>query len=259
MSHTETRSTRGSRAPSLGAVVESMEARRLLTTTYVDGVVTIEGTQQADRIFITYSSYKYNVSVNGVIEGRFSTSTHPITRFEIYSGEGDDFINTEQGPPLLVYAGDGDDTVNGSQRLNDTIYGEGGNDTLNGGYFLNPTTINTCADYIEGGEGDDTISGDSGHDTLLGGAGFDHIDAGSGNDVVYGDADDDYIDGASGNDTLWGGDGNDEIIGSGGKDLLYGEAGNDVLRGAWNNDLDTLDGGDGDDTYEADPVDVILN
>jgi Ca2+-binding RTX toxin-like protein len=93
------------------------------------------------------------------------------------------------------------------------------------------------------------------------------INAPSGS-VFDGTSGDDLISGSEGNDTVRGFDGNDTLLGLEGADSLVGGDGDDML---WTNDLtsppdvaadgapDTLDGGQGNDTYNVgDPHDVIL-
>ncbi|HEY6093367.1 MAG TPA: VCBS domain-containing protein [Gallionellaceae bacterium] len=105
-------------------------------------------------------------------------------------------------------------------------------------------------DYAWGAEGDDILYGEAGDDMLEGNSGNDVIFGGEGNDRVYGD-EPVYKDGAvvEGNDYLDGGNGDDMIVGGGGGDTLIGDAGDDTLYGdggdAQGNDY--LDGGDGND------------
>ncbi|MDK3020667.1 Hint domain-containing protein [Pseudodonghicola flavimaris] len=119
-------------------------------------------------------------------------------------------------------------------------------------------------DYIDGGEGDDTIYGEGGNDTLIGG---------DGSDTVYGGEGDDFIDTSSTSgiplpdrgfpsyeglppipadadptddmDFVDGGDGNDTIITGDDDDIIYGGAGNDVIDAGLDDDY--IEGGDGDD------------
>lgn len=64
----------------------------------------------------------------------------------------------------------------------------------------------------------------------------DYLDGGNGND---------YLEGNGGKDTLIGGDGTDELIGGADNDTLYGS----MKGGSDDGDADTLDGGEGYDTY----------
>lgn len=130
-----------------------------------------------------------------------------------------------------------------------TLDGRGGNDSVIGG---------DGGDTIFGGDGDDFVFGSAGNDTLRGGK---KSGASTGNDELYGGAGDDTLVGGSGNDVLYGdksvagddtgfpiGSGADVLDGGAGFNQLFGGAGNDrlITGGATG---DTLDGGDGDDTY----------
>ena len=86
------------------------------------------------------------------------------------------------------------------------------------------------ADVIDAGAGNDTVRAGSGHDT---------VNAGSGNDVVYAGLGNDVIHGGYGNDTIYGGAGNDIITGSP----------QDSTRLLGRNEIDTVFGGDGSDTF----------
>ncbi|MEP1943224.1 MAG: cadherin-like domain-containing protein, partial [Sulfitobacter sp.] len=160
---------------------------------------------------------------------------------------GDGFLPGEEPEDDIIEAGDGNDTV---------IAGEG-DDEVSGG---------EGDDSIEGGIGDDDLSGDAGDDTLEGGEGNDTIEGGDGNDVVEGDEGDDVID-TSGSeprpdqgypgvfdpdedpsndlDSVNGGDGDDTISTGDDSDTITGGDGNDVIDAGIDDDI--VDGGDGDD------------
>jgi Ca2+-binding RTX toxin-like protein len=104
--------------------------------------------------------------------------------------------------------------------------------------------------------GDDTIVGGSGRDSLIGGDGDDIISGGGGNDTIYGGNGNDIINGNSGNDRIYGGAGNDTLIGGPGRDHLYGEAGDDYFS-TRDNKIDTLYGGDGNDSAKIDNTSTV--
>jgi Ca2+-binding RTX toxin-like protein len=107
-------------------------------------------------------------------------------------------------------------------------------------------------DVIDGLLGNDLIDGGSGNDTIFGNGGDDIIVGGNGNDRLSGNAGNDDLSGGAGNDTLLGGSGNDILFGGSGSDLLSGSVGNDILigfNGVQGNELDTLRGGSGADTF----------
>jgi Ca2+-binding RTX toxin-like protein len=120
-------------------------------------------------------------------------------------------------------------------------------------------------DKLYGGAGDDDLYGDDGDDSLYGGHGNDYLDGDSNNDTLYGGNGDDYLYGAVGNDTLYGGQGNDTLIGWIGNDYLFGGSGDDFLDGAFQgsgfgggeNQIDTLTGGGGRDTFKISYLDDI--
>ncbi|GAB4382667.1 MAG: hypothetical protein Kow00121_43240 [Elainellaceae cyanobacterium] len=152
-----------------------------------------------------------------------------------------------------------------------TMVGKGGNDTLTGGekddsiygdYKLGAysTTGISGNDFLFGRGGADKIYGEAGHDAIFGdyndgsnrGAG-DTLYGGGGNDVIAGEAGNDIIfgdhAGGSAQDNTVAGD--DYLSGGIGSDLLYGEGGHDKLvgYGKQRNEIDTLVGGAGNDTF----------
>lgn len=157
-----------------------------------------------------------------------------------YGNGGNDKLYGYRGHDSL-YGGDGDDTLDGG-RGNDFLEGDSGNDKLVGW---------TGDDHLRGGPGNDTLIGgkdngdgsDSGNDILVGWTGDDLFWGGDGNDILYGDSDSGYLEN-SGNDKLYGQDGNDQLYGGDGKDLLN--------PGYNPGAQDTVDGGNGNDTLQAD-------
>lgn len=182
----------------------------------------------------------------------------------ILTGDDADTIDAGAGADL-VDAGFDDDLVDGGAGA-DTLQGGEGRDTIDGGddddviygglapsntdfaasegYSLadddpiNPDLApDNNADSLIGGAGNDTIYGGDDNDTLLGGIGDDLLDGG---------IDDDILIGQDGSDTLFGGDGDDLITGGIGADSVVGGSGADTIQVAQG---DTVDGGDGDDTF----------
>jgi len=73
-----------------------------------------------------------------------------------------------------------------------------------------------------------------------------------GDDIITGNSSSNNLTGLGGNDKLYGQDGNDTLYGEAGNDFLNGGNGNDYLDGyaSFNSpDLDTLEGGAGNDTF----------
>jgi Ca2+-binding RTX toxin-like protein len=102
-------------------------------------------------------------------------------------------------------------------------------------------TLDSLANDGESGEGDNLET-----EEVLGG---------SGNDLMTGNNASNDFSGGPGNDTLYGLGGGDLLIAGLGNDALYGGDGDDSLY-AKNNDVDTVNGGNGLDFAETDPIDV---
>jgi Ca2+-binding RTX toxin-like protein len=183
----------------------------------------------------------------------------------IVSGtDGDDLIDA-------AYTGDndgdfvdrGDAILPGAAPNDDFIIAGAGNDTVRAGLGN---------DSVRGGDGNDELRGNEGNDSLAGGTGNDTLFGNDGNDLLRGQNGDDSLNGSNGQDTLFGGAGNDTLIGEDGSDLVQGDAGNDVIDTGGRsglplpdigypglypadptplNDLDTVFGGDGNDTIRT--------
>lgn len=210
-------------------------------------------------------------------DDRINTSGYDVPA-NIDLGAGDDFN---------VTTGEGNDIVSGGSGQDDGIDLNGGNDTFNGGPG-NDSDVNggTGDDTLNGDAGNDgNFNGDAGNDALNGGTGDDgnfggsSFDGGDGNDTIHGDAgDDNGLFGGAGDDNVSGDDGNDTIDGgftNDGNDVYSGGAGFDVVdyfgrdnplnisgdgvandgeAGELDNvnpDIETIDGGGGDDTLTA--------
>ena len=173
------------------------------------------------------------------------------------AGESYVIFGFDSSEPDEIIGTDDDDVLIGTTE-NDTISGLLGADDILGA---------AGDDLIDGGAENDTLKGGRGADTILGGIGRDLIRGGRGNDFLRGNFADDTISGNLGADVLWGEFGNDELRGGKGNDILIGGRGNDNLRGNSGSDrligvdtinvnstfgigeIDTLTGGEGDDTY----------
>lgn len=144
----------------------------------------------------------------------------------IDAGAGNDTISSGADSDT-IYAGEGDDS----------IYSRDGDDSIDGG---------VGNDWVSAGEGNDKIFGEAGMDSLYGGAGDDYVSGGDDDDYLAGYIGEDTLLGGSGSDSLHGGDGNDSLSGGTGSDSVVGGGGNDTLKASQG---DTLEGGDGDDTF----------
>ena len=131
-----------------------------------------------------------------------------------------------------------------------TITGTSGDDTLRG---------TADRDIICALAGDDFVLGRRGNDLILLGPGTDGFNGGPGNDQVRGCGGPDFGNGGPGDDNLFGQKGNDLIISDTvGADLLSGGAGDDSRLSAFDSqDDDSVLGGDGEDTFNADDADFV--
>ncbi|MCI2398320.1 Ig-like domain-containing protein [Aliiroseovarius sp. N1Y82] len=183
---------------------------------------------------------------------------------------GDDLID-------LAYTGDPEGDM--VDALDEILPGEGPNDDIIEAYGGDDTIYAGVGnDEIDGGAGDDTIFGEDGNDEIVDEQGSDFVDGGAGDDVIdvaggdspdtiaellalgnpNGLADLDYspysevipVDATPNDDldTVYGGDGNDTIKTGDDKDFIDGGAGNDTIYAGI--DDDTVYGGTGDDYIE---------
>jgi Ca2+-binding RTX toxin-like protein len=130
----------------------------------------------------------------------------------------------------LTYVGPRNFTGFGNY-LNNVITGDGGNDTLNG---------NMGDDILNGGDGSDSLTGAMGNDTLNGG---------DGNDTLTGDAGSDSLVGGAGDDTLIAGTVESRSYSDGTVERYYTEI---------TTEIDTLDGGTGNDIYIIGSNDIVI-
>jgi hypothetical protein len=218
------------------ALCESLESRRLLAGATLSSVGTLEviGTRKADTIWVTYGPNSRNRLFVRINKEEFSFTFKNVKRITIQSGPSDDHIQ---------YRGFALDPE--QFQITSKIYGSTGNDTIIAG---------AAATRVYGGTGNDKIFGNHGRD------------------VIYGEEGADTLDGGNGTDYMSGGDDNDSLIGGLGFDRLFGDLGNDTFfaRGDLPAGLDTrpflapesfdaLDGGDGTDRADADPIDRLVN
>ncbi len=243
------RSTANSRrrlGHAVASAVESLESRRLLSSSLDNGVLAVIGTANNDSLSVSYpGGSDVRVLDNGV------ATFYPYAQVQsiwIDGGEGNDYVSagtTYVTRPTTILGGTG----------NDTIYGSNG------------------ADSIDAGDGADLIRAYYGPDEISGGNGTDTVDyserlAGRNMSITLDDQTDDGQLGESDNvhsdiENVIGGNGNDYIVGTSADNLLKGGpgAGNDtILAGDGNDTLiggvgsDDLDGGDGIDTVDESAI-----
>ena len=198
---------------------EGLEERRVLDASALlslSGTVSIEGTEDADRIVGFVRDGELCFEINGA---EVCYDNNNVSNIRISGLGGDDHIELRPSVAqrALLLGGDGGDTL---------IAGSGATSAL-------------------GGAGADTIHGSPSADRLRGGADNDIIDGSGGNDIMRGDQGSDYLEGGDGNDLMYGGDSTDVMFGGAGNDTMFGEGGDDYLVGGSGNDF--MDGGDGND------------
>jgi Ca2+-binding RTX toxin-like protein len=205
-------------------------------------------------------------------------------------GAGDDTIDGRQGDDILT-GGTGNDLLSGSGGDDTYVFargdgadtireyvtggsGWGGNDTIVFATGIAPADV-TVSQANSGNDFVLSINGTSDRITIDNGIGGNgdyrveqvHFADGTswsyadlfarsltgtaGNDAIFGDSADNTITGGAGDDTLDGGAGADRIIGGAGNDILKEGAGNDVY--VWNlgDGDDHIQGGDGQDGWNA--------
>ena len=253
------------------------------------GLLTLTGTESSDAIAV-------RVSGAGRLTTTIDDATHTfdagrVVRIAITGGGGNDVLGLDGSVaiPADIDAGPGDDRLVGGAR-NDTLRAGFGNDTLDGGlgddsingdggidtldYSLR--TRNLVVDLLpdeddlseagrggERGEGDrirdiHRVIGGGGNDLLAGANVDETLIGGAGNDTLLGRAGNDKLEGGDGDDYFEGGGGDDHLTGDLGADRLFGLAGNDRILSTADGLADTVRGGDGDDSADADNVDDVI-
>ena len=216
-----------SAGPNFGVIAtSSVPVQGADFATLSSGVLTIQGTGDADNIAVGRKKTSLLVTVNGQTQ---TFATGDVTKLVIVGLGGNDKI----GLAAVVTRAANIDGGAGD----DVIVGGAGNDTINGGEGNNS---------ILGGAGDDRLAAGSGADTISGGDGRDRISGLGGNDSLSGDG---------GRDILSGGEGNDVILGGASSDTIYGNTGDDVINGLGG--FDYLDGGNGYDTAKKNDLNIV--
>jgi hypothetical protein len=255
-------------------VVEALEARQLMSVSWSNGNLTVNGTNNADTIVVDTVPFVSGMCLVSVTENNVLTLPFVpmlLSKKVTVNGKGGaDNIQCQKVEEVAVTVdgGAGNDTIQGGS-MNDTLKGGDNNDTIYG---------RDGNDTLDGGNNDDTLVGGWGADKFIGGGGIDTVDYGNRNDSLYltinGAADDgvflegdnigldvenliggdgnDLIVGSSAANKLQGGEGSDAIFGFGGADTIYGGMDNDVhVAGVDNQDRDAIHGGDGVDFLYA--------
>jgi Ca2+-binding RTX toxin-like protein len=221
---------------------ENLESRKLMAASaaVVDGILNIEGTNESDRIAVTFEFSTVQSGIGVSVRSNYRvrvTDSAGTVRSDDAGQTLDRTFNTAGISRIEISALGGADLVNVSALIADTkLLLGGGNDTALGGAGTDEISGASGADSILGNAGNDNLTGESGDDKLYGGGNDDVLDGGYGSDSLFGEAGNDSLIGGAQSDNLKGGDGADSLDGGAAKDWLFGNGGNDVLHG-----------GDGDD------------
>ena len=119
------------------------------------------------------------------------------------------------------------------------VSGTGGDDLIDGSYTGDPDgdMVDSSANVVEAGDGNDTVSTGQGADTIYGG---------DGNDAISSGGDGDYVEGGGGDDTIYQGGGNDTVYGGAGSDTfeIPAQTGDSIYGGedSDDSDVDIIDG-----------------
>jgi subtilase family serine protease len=167
-------------------LLETLEARQLLSVSVIHGALTVNGTSGDDSITVSrdpVTKGMYRVSVNGLLN---SVDGVRLKRINISGLEGNDLILIDQSQgvislPVNIAGGSGNDTMTGGSGA-DLLQGGRGNDLIRGA---------AGTDQLEGGVGNDVLFGGDGKDRLIGEAGADTLYTGGyRRERVYSDAQD---------------------------------------------------------------------
>jgi Ca2+-binding RTX toxin-like protein len=257
-------------------MLESLESRRLLTTTLTDGTLVVIGTAGNDDIGIWQPD---TTTTRVVFNGQTTDyATADVKGISIDGGDGNDLIVVgKHGQNATLIGGRGNDSLSGGDgddRLyggpgNDYLFGRGGNDTLDGG------AKRDGADLMLGGAGNDTVDysrrsknirvgigtlnddGEKGeHDDVR--ADVETVIGGSGNDRLSTTRMDLPVTfyGMAGNDTLIGSDKHDVLAGGRGRDRIWNVSGDDYVI-AKDREVDIIVGGTGLTGVWKDKFDIV--
>ena len=218
----------GVQAP--GAIVDLGAYELPFASLDANGLLSVFGGVQADRISLTASHGVLSVTVNDQTR---TFTPRSVKSIRIDALAGDDSVTLGAGIiGASIYGGDGNDSLLGGPGK-DVLYGGDGDDSLYGGLG---------GDSLYGEAGSDSLVGDQGHDLLNGGLGADTLLGALGNDSLEGGKGRDYLDASDGNDSLTGGLGRDLLVGGAGTNAFATRDGlADTLDGAAASAVDATD------------------
>src|SRR4051812_7394705 len=111
------------------AVVDVLEPRRLLTSVLDGaGMLSVDGTGGNGDISIAVSGGTLTVSLNGVMDGTFTTTD--VTAIEVSGGDGDDSISLAGVAIDATLSGGGGEDKPGGRSGGGFLSGEDGEDTV---------------------------------------------------------------------------------------------------------------------------------
>lgn len=247
-------------------MLESLEARQLLSITIHGNEIVVEGSEYGDVIIVDQlSDNSFEIYDNGMVTT--ITTDKTIKKITLNGNGGNDMLmlqksvtvdgclNGEDGDDTLI-GGSGDDLISGGSGVDTVDYSAEDWKTLvsldnvqnDGVVGMEHDNVYDDVENVITGDGDDIVIGSSADNTII---------TNGGNDFVWGNDGDDLIDGGDGDDDLDGGLGDDVIIGGMGADFIKGGKGNDTLYAAWDGAVDTVIGNDDVDTAYLDQMDFF--
>ena len=134
---------------------QHLEARRLLSSSLSNGLLTVTGTSGNDTITISVSGSNIKVAQTGSSTKSFSSSS--VHKIKVSAEGGNDTVTVSSSitKPCTLDGGSGNDNLT-SGGGNDVIDGDAGTDALHGG---------NGNDTLDGGTGDDFFDGNAGNNT----------------------------------------------------------------------------------------------
>lgn len=252
----------------------------MLSATLTGGVLSITGTEAADRITVRPGPTAGDVVVNGpgidrnqlfvgvdsvtldalggndrisVAKNITATDNQTPTPFTIDAGDGNNHVSVRNAGDDTISAADGKNRITDTAGSNHVTTGDGnnrirtgsGDDTVVVGAGNNTINTDGGTNTITTGDGNNRVRTAKGNDTITTGSGDDRItDTGGTNTVNAGDGRN-TVRTAKGDDTITTGSGDDEIRDSGGNNTVWAGDGNNTLHTGTGDD--DLTAGTGDD------------
>jgi len=156
--------------------------------TIVNGVLSIKGTREDDRIALRLQAGAANllqVDFGNDGSAEFTVDRTDVTSIVVDAGAGDDSVSVDESNgqfenvPTTIDGGSGDDRIAGGSG-NETLIGGAGNDTIDGNRGADTALLGGGDDTFiwDPGDGSDALEGQGGHDRMLfnGAGAAEHID-----------------------------------------------------------------------------------